>query len=104
MYEDRLFNSAPVNAPPSPSMSVPNPPTRKRRAVPLDEMAGLVAKSSRVFLSDAEARDALQLLSRVCPGFVAVKEIDKRPWLSSVGEMSLREAKEAIRLALAARA
>ena len=83
-------------------MSVPTPPTRKRRAVPLDEVTALVVKSSRTGMSEAEARDALHLLCRVSPGFVAIREIDRRSWLAFVGEATLRETKEAIKAALAA--
>lgn len=95
----RLFST--TDAPPSPSMSLPTPPTRKRRAVPLDEVAALIVKSSRVGMSSAEARDALMLLCRVSPGFVSIREIDRRLWVAAVGEASLRDTKDAIKLALA---
>jgi hypothetical protein len=82
---------------------MPNPPSRKRRSVPLDEAIAIVAKSSRLALSDGEARDALYLLERVCVGYAAVRNVDGRPWLTSLGELSLRGAKEAIKAELARR-
>ena len=96
----RLF--APV-APPSPSSSV-TAASRYRRAVPLDEVCVNVAKSSKISLSAIEAKEALAILTEICPAFVTLKRIEGRDWLTlnaRTGEgMSLGQAKEELKRVL----
>jgi hypothetical protein len=73
---------------------------RKRRAIPLSEVATVLAKSSKVALSTAEARDAVGLLCSLCPDFVKVRVVERQEYLalSSPEEGTvLSDVKDAIR-------
>lgn len=85
-----------VACPPSPSGS--SSAVRARRAIPLEEAGGLVAKSSKISLSSTEATGAIKLLCELCPDYCGIKRIDSRDWLCASGKgMDLRACKEAIR-------
>ena len=95
----RLFS--PTLTPASPSTSLTTPLTRRRHAIPLDEIITLLIKSSRIALSSTEAKDSVKLLTELCPEFVTIKLIEKREWVVA-GKLGLREVKEVIRLELLA--
>jgi hypothetical protein len=85
-----------VACPPSPSSSATA--VRARRAVAIEEVCGMVAKSSKIALSFNEASDAIKLLCDLCPDFATIKKIDARDWLCAVNKgVDLRGCKDAIR-------
>lgn len=70
----RLF-STPVTG------SSATPIARKRRALPLSEVATAIIKSSPVPISTAEANESLALLARLCPFFIKQLNIAGNEWL-----------------------
>lgn len=56
-------------------------PGRKRRALPMSEVATAVVKSSPVPLSTAEANESLALLMKLCPFFLKKLDIQGEEWL-----------------------
>ncbi|KAH9943311.1 uncharacterized protein BXZ73DRAFT_87662 [Epithele typhae] len=57
------------------------PGTRKRRAMPVSEVATAVVKSSPVPLSLAEARESLEMLVKLCPFFIRQMDVGGEEWL-----------------------
>jgi len=86
--------------PPSPG-SMSTAASRYRRAVPLDEVCTNVAKSSKIALSAIEAKEAIALLTDICPDFVTLRKIEGRDWLmmnARTGEgMNLKECKDELK-------
>lgn len=79
---------------------MPNPPTRHRKAMPLDDVSVIISKSSKIALSEGEANGAIRLLLEICPTFVKTRRIEGRDWLSVVqpGErLNLGQCKDTIR-------
>ncbi|SRR5258708_1767500 len=96
----RLFQT-PTQSP----SSNPTPPTRRRRAIPFNEVVSVIIKSSRtpismgtfspqlivtfdtyschssLYLSPAEAVEALRTLTSLCPEFLKSVVIDRDEWL-----------------------
>ncbi|KAF9451613.1 hypothetical protein P691DRAFT_723592 [Macrolepiota fuliginosa MF-IS2] len=56
-------------------------PGRKRRALPMAEVAFAVVKSSPVPISTAEANESLTLLVKLCPFFLKKLDIQGEEWL-----------------------
>lgn len=48
----------------------PSPSSQKRRALPLEDVASVVVKSSKTEISHAEAIQSLQMLAELCPTFI----------------------------------
>ncbi|TIB76765.1 hypothetical protein E3Q23_01700 [Wallemia mellicola] len=65
----------------SPSASLPTPTSRKRRARPLQEVASVIVKSSKVAMSAAEAVDSLKMLCNLCPDYLFMRVVDKVEYL-----------------------
>jgi hypothetical protein len=64
-------------------------------------VSAVLAKSSKVALSTAEAKDAVELLCELCPTFVNVRVVERRAWLALCADgAALSEVKDAIRRAL----
>lgn len=57
------------------------PSSRKRRALPIGEVASAVLKSSPVPISSAEAHESLDLLVSLCPFFLRKLEVSGEEWL-----------------------
>lgn len=74
---------------------------RQRKAVALDEVCLNVAKSSKISLSEAEAKEAIGLLIEICPGFASLRKVEGRDWLMinsrSGNGMSLKECKDELK-------
>ncbi|KAJ3849711.1 hypothetical protein EV368DRAFT_75552 [Lentinula lateritia] len=70
-----LFSSASGSTPTS------TPSSRKRRTLPLVEVATAVMKSSPVPISQAEANESLELLITLCPFFLKQLTIGSEDWL-----------------------
>jgi hypothetical protein len=69
--------------------------------LPLADVLGSVTKSSPVALSRAEAREALDMLRDLAPGFLGLSSVGGREWACLEGR-ELREVREKIREELAA--
>ncbi|KAI0736144.1 hypothetical protein C8Q72DRAFT_769334 [Fomitopsis betulina] len=54
---------------------------RKRRAIPVSEIAVAVRKSSPVPISSAEAQESLELLAKLCPFFLRPMDVGGEEWL-----------------------
>lgn len=61
--------------------STSTPSTRKRRALPVSEVAAAVIKSSPVPISSAEARESLDILVSLCPFFLRKMDVASEEWL-----------------------
>ncbi|TIB32887.1 hypothetical protein E3P86_03059 [Wallemia ichthyophaga] len=83
-----LFAPNVSNVPSSPSASLPTPTSRKRRARPLQEVATVIVKSSKVAMSAAEACDSLKMLCNLCPDFVFLKLVDRVEYLEMPTSLS----------------
>ncbi|KAJ7596609.1 hypothetical protein C8J56DRAFT_291709 [Mycena floridula] len=70
-----MLFSAPVTGSPS------SPMTRKRRALPMVDVANAVLKSSPVPISMAEANESLEMLVQLCPFFLKQLAIGSEDWL-----------------------
>lgn len=81
-------------------------PTRRRVPVlPLADVLSSIGKSAKVALSRAEAREALELLRELAPGFVEIRKVGNGEWATlKTGEMAvgLKEVRERIRRELVA--
>lgn len=55
--------------------------TRKRGAMPLVDVAEAVVKSSKVPISSAEARESIEMLTKMCPFFLRPLNITGDEWL-----------------------
>ncbi|KDQ16745.1 hypothetical protein BOTBODRAFT_53832 [Botryobasidium botryosum FD-172 SS1] len=73
--------------------SNPTPATRRRRTVPRAEVIGVVIKSSRTPISEAEASESLTLLTTLCPEFVRNVTIDREAWLEMPSAVSASPSK-----------
>jgi len=66
------------------------PSSRKRRALPLPEISAAIVKSSPVPISEAEAVESVNMLTKLCPFFIKPLSIDGEDWFempaSSVAE------------------
>ena len=69
----RLF-SGPV------SSTTATPSSRKRRALPLSEISAAIIKSSPVPISEAEAVESVNMLTKLCPFFIKPLSIDGEEW------------------------
>ena len=69
----RLF-SAPT------SSTTATPSSRKRRALPLSEISAAIVKSSPVPISEAEAVESVNMLTKLCPFFIKPLSIDGEEW------------------------
>ncbi|KIK65411.1 hypothetical protein GYMLUDRAFT_38864 [Collybiopsis luxurians FD-317 M1] len=56
-------------------------PSRKRRTLPLAEVASAIVKSSPIPISTAEANESLELLITLCPFFLKQQTIGGEEWL-----------------------
>ncbi|KAF9782860.1 hypothetical protein BJ322DRAFT_1073121 [Thelephora terrestris] len=56
------------------------PSARKRRALPLTEITASIVKSSPVPISEAEAVESVNMLTKLCPFFVKPLNIDGEEW------------------------
>ncbi|TFY82594.1 hypothetical protein EWM64_g1418 [Hericium alpestre] len=65
----------------APTSATATPTTRKRRALPVSEVAAAVVKSSPVPISTAEAQQSLNLLTSLCPFFLKPLQIGTDEWL-----------------------
>ncbi|KAJ3840872.1 hypothetical protein F5878DRAFT_45256 [Lentinula raphanica] len=65
----------------SPNGMTSTPSVRKRRTLPLAEVATAVMKSSPVPISQAEANESLELLLSLCPFFLKQLTIGGEEWL-----------------------
>ncbi|OCH90719.1 hypothetical protein OBBRIDRAFT_754510 [Obba rivulosa] len=65
----------------NPGGSATAPASRKRRAMPMSEVAAAVIKSSPVPISSAEAQESLNLLTSLCPFFLRPIDISGDEWL-----------------------
>lgn len=63
------------------SSTTATPSGRKRRALPIAEVAAAVVKSSPVPISSAEAYESLELLLSLCPFFLRKMDIGNDEWL-----------------------
>lgn len=79
----RLFSS------PNGSSSTPS---RKRRTLPLPEVASSIVKSSPVPISIAEANESLELLTSLCPFFVKQVTIGGEEWLEMPASLPITPA------------
>ncbi|TIC66017.1 hypothetical protein E3Q02_02037 [Wallemia mellicola] len=77
----RLFAPNVSSVASSPSASLPTPTSRKRRARPLQEVASVIVKSSKVAMSAAEAVDSLKMLCNLCPDYLFMRVVDKVEYL-----------------------
>ncbi|KAH8920586.1 hypothetical protein BT69DRAFT_1352290 [Atractiella rhizophila] len=79
-----LFNNAHLASSVTRSPKSPSTPSSgsKKKAIPLDEVAGAISKSAKISLSKAESLEAVQLLAEISPSFVQIRIIDKREWVS----------------------
>ena len=77
---------------------------RFRQAISIEEVCNNVAKSSKISLSVTEAKEAIALLTEICPSFVTLRKIERRDWLtlnSRAGEgMNLKECKDELKRVL----
>lgn len=71
------------------------PSSRKRRALPIDEIAAAVVKSSPVPISSAEAQESLGLLVSLCPFFLRKLNIAGEEWLEMPAPSVTSDAAEA---------
>jgi len=66
------------------------PSSRKRRALQLSEISAAIVKSSPVPISEAEAIESVNMLTKLCPFFIKPLSIDGEEWFempsSSVAE------------------
>ncbi|KAF8293630.1 hypothetical protein DL93DRAFT_2091901, partial [Clavulina sp. PMI_390] len=69
-----------TTSPQSPS-SNPTPPTRRRRAIPIEEVVQVIVKSARSPINSVEATDSLRMLTELCPDFIKSLLIDGSEWL-----------------------
>ncbi|KZT65988.1 hypothetical protein DAEQUDRAFT_486799 [Daedalea quercina L-15889] len=79
----------------NPGGSTATPATRKRRAMPMSEVATAVRKSSPVPISAAEAQESLELLTRLCPFFLRPLEVGGEEWLEMPASSANTEAEAA---------
>lgn len=56
------------------------PSSRKRRALPLAEISAAIIKSSPVPISEAEAVESVNMLTKLCPFFIRPLSIDGEEW------------------------
>jgi len=56
------------------------PSSRKRRARPLTEISAAIVKSSPVPISEAEAIESVNMLTKLCPFFIKPLNIDAEEW------------------------
>ena len=73
MNDCRLFSN--------PAGSATATTTRKRRALPSEEITAAIIKSSPVPISLADAQDSLKMLVKMCPFFLISKNFDGEEWL-----------------------
>lgn len=65
----------------NPTGSNATPTTRKRRALPLADVTAAVLKSAKVPISAAEARESLEMLTKLCPFFLRPLNVTGDEWL-----------------------
>lgn len=73
VFRFRLF-SCPVGS------TTAAPSSRKRRALPLPEISAAIVKSSPVPISDAEAIESVNMLTKLCPFFIKPLNVDGEEW------------------------
>ncbi|KAF8915888.1 hypothetical protein CPB85DRAFT_1387339 [Mucidula mucida] len=66
---------------PTPTTPTATPTHRKRRALPLSEVASTVIKSSPIPISMAEATESLEMLTQLCPFFLKPLTLTGEEWL-----------------------
>lgn len=76
------------------SSTLSTPSSRKRRALPIDEVAAAVLKSSPVPISSAEAHESLELLLSLCPFFLRKMDIAGEEWLEMPAPATSSDAVE----------
>ncbi|KAJ3729002.1 hypothetical protein DFJ43DRAFT_1156561 [Lentinula guzmanii] len=72
----------------SPTGATLTPSLRKRRTLPLAEVATAIMKSSPVPISQAEANESLELLITLCPFFLKQLTIGGEEWLEMPSSLS----------------
>ncbi|KAF9222091.1 hypothetical protein BS17DRAFT_784413 [Gyrodon lividus] len=70
------------------------PTTRKRKALPANEVTAAIIKSSPVPMSTSEASESLKLLTTLCPFFLRPLDIDGEEWLEMPPTISSSESTE----------
>ena len=66
----------------NPASSVTSTPSsRKRRALPIADVAAAVVKSSPVPISSAESYESIELLLSLCPFFLRKLDVGNEEWL-----------------------
>jgi hypothetical protein len=65
------------------------PTMRKRRMMPVSEVANAILKSSPVPISLAEAQESISLLTTLCPFFLKAVDIAGEEWLEMSGNRSV---------------
>ena len=83
----RLFSS------PASSITA-TPSSRKRRALPLTEISAAIVKSSPVPISDAEAIESVNMLTKLCPFFIKPLNVDGEEWFEMPSSSSTVEKEE----------
>ena len=83
----RLFSS------PTSSITA-TPSSRKRRALPLVEISAAIVKSSPVPISDAEAIESVNMLTKLCPFFIKPLNVDGEEWFEMPSNSSTVEKDE----------
>ncbi len=68
--------------------------TRKRRALPMSEVAHAIVKSSPVPISTAEANESIGMLIQLCPFFLKQLNIGGEEWLDMPAASSNRHDAE----------
>ena len=83
----RLFSS-PVGS------TTATPSSRKRRALPLSDISAAIVKSSPVPISDAEAIESVNMLTKLCPFFIKPLDIDGEEWFEMPSSSAVEKDEE----------
>lgn len=68
--------------------------SRKRRVLPATEVAAAILKSSPVPMSDAEAYDSINLLTKLCPFFLRQLQIGGEEWIEMPAQTPTSNAQD----------